>query len=420
MPISAMPAPMSEYIRAISAQNGLAVEMCAATALGVLSAAMGAGIWLESGRGMKVAGNLYIVMSARSGTGKSVAFRQIASRLNGAQTRMISEWSGKKDRDKDDPTPWPGFILTNATSEALAKTLEQNPGSAAALLTPDARGAIDIIFGRYTKGQSMDLDLYLNAWSYDSIVYARRQSGCYAVESPCLSIFFAVQPDKMSDFCAAPQFLDSGMAARILMFRAPQQRVEEGEAAPADVLASWDEMVDAALDLRQNAANAPTIRLSIEARQIRDELKRDQEQLLRNGRVPALDSVISRLAEQAMRLALVFHLARYRETAGEHDVHAEDMVGGGKLAQWFLAQAGSLLSPVTMVQNDKLRKRALDAFERRKAHEITVRLLRDNHGLDRDDLERLVSGFPEQFQLQVRQKGQGSGRPSEVFVKVAG
>jgi hypothetical protein len=422
MPLSAMPQPMCDYVQAISAQNGLSAEMCAATTLGVLSAAMGAGIWMESGRNLKLAGNLYIVMSARSGTGKSVAFRQIAGRLNSAQSAMIKEWSVRKEANSDDATPWPGFIFTNATSEALAKALEVNPGCAAALLTPDARGAIDIIFGRYTKGGSMDLDLYLNAWSYDNLTYARRQTGCYVVQSPCLSLFFAVQPDKMADFCAAPEFLDSGMAARILMLRVPQksEEGEEGEGAPAEVLEWWDQTVDAALHLRGNADSAPVIRLSPEARRVRDGIKQKQEKLLRAGRIPALDAVVCRWAEQAMRLALVFHVARHGEKVSDHELGAEDMEGGGTLAEWFLAQAASLLSPVTLAQNDKLRRRALDAFERRKSHEITVRLLKNSHGLDRDDLERLVATFPEEFRLQVRLKESGAGRPSEVFQKISG
>jgi hypothetical protein len=419
MPTSAMPEKMAEYIRAIADRNGLSHDLCAATALGVLSAAIGAGIWLESGRGLKLAGNLYIVISARSGTGKSVAFRQISERLHAEQTRILKEWQAKVENDKDDTSPWPGFIMTNATSEALAKALEVNPGCAAALLTPDARGAIDIIFGRYTKGQAMDLDLYLTAWSYDSLVYARRHGGCYAVQSPCLSLFFAVQPDKMADFCAAPAFLESGMAARILMLRVPQERRDEGEEAPADIIAWWEGTVEAALQLRQNGDNALLIRMTAEARVVCDALKREQDWLLKKGKTQALDSVISRLAEQAMRLALVFHVARYGEEAGAHELHVQDMEGGAHLARWFLAQAASMLSPVAMVQNDKLRQRALDAFERRKSSEITVRILRDHHGLDRDSLDRLVATFPEEFELVVRHNGQGAGRPSEVLTKLA-
>jgi hypothetical protein len=413
-PLHALPPGIRAYIEAVTRQNGIPVELAAATALSVLSAATGSGIRLNSGSGRRLTPNVYFLVGARSGLGKSVTYNQMAAPLIDEQARVIEAWKRAKDEAEGEPPPFPAFVVSNATSEAVARALSVNPGNAAAVMSPDARGAIGILEGRYAKNGGMDLDLYLSAFSGDAMTYLRRGSECFTIKAPCLTVFFAVQPDKLTDLCANPEFLESGLAARFLMVRCGGASGDEGAEVENGIVGQWEGIVREALELRAAADADAVIDLDGDAMEIRKALAADQKRMLRESKTPALDSLMSRVAEQAQRIALLMHVARNGRRAPEFPVSADEMRGGEAVARWFLPKAAELLAPATTAAAEKDRQKVLRVFAEKGVKQITARILRSNHGIFEETVERLAAAYPRQFRLH-RKKGETGGRPSPVL-----
>ncbi len=413
-PLNSLPPGIRAYTEAVTRQNGIPVELAAATALSVLSAATGSGIRLNSGAGRRLTPNVYFLVGARSGLGKSVTYNQMAAPLIDEQTRVIEAWKRAKDEAEGEAPPFPAFVVSNATSEAVARALSVNPGNAAAVMSPDARGAIGILEGKYAKTGGMDLDLYLSAFSGDAMTYLRRGSECFTIKAPCLTVFFAVQPDKLTDLCANPEFLESGLAARFLMARCGGESGDEGAEVESGIVGQWEGTVREALELRAAADADAVIDLDGDAMEIRKALAADQKRMLRENRTPALDSLLSRVTEQAQRIALLMHVARNGRRAREFPVSADEMRGGEAVARWFLPKAAELLAPATTAAAEKDRQKVLRVFAEKGVKQITARILRNNHGIFEETLERLAAAYPRQFRLH-RNKRETGGRPSPVL-----
>lgn len=80
-PILALPPVLREMVCSVADGHGLPVVMPAAIALAMVSAALGKGLRIASGRGRKTMGNLFVLLSAASGSGKSVAMGKLPRSL---------------------------------------------------------------------------------------------------------------------------------------------------------------------------------------------------------------------------------------------------------------------------------------------------------------------------------------------------
>jgi hypothetical protein len=411
-PFDSLPPVMRDMVLATAKQNGIAAEIPAMTAMGVMSAATGAGIILNSGPGKKLAPNLFLLLAARSGTGKSVSFSELADAMNSENHAIIEDWQRQQEASETD-IPFPSFIVSNATGEAVARALSVNPGNAAAVVSPDGRGAIGIIEGKYTNSGGMDLDVYLNGWARDPIIYARKTGPSFAMKLPSLSVFLAVQPDKLTAFSLKPEFAESGLAARFLMARIDSQIDDEGEPVPAETADRWADAVVAALGLRKRAADAPVVSLSPDAEIIRKEIVSEQKRTVREGCTPAMETTVNRWAEQSMRLALVFHVTRHGRGAGEREVSGEDLRAGETVATWFIGQAKQILAAAASDALERDRQRVLQVFTRNNVKVMTARMLRLNHSIFPDTIRRVAAGYPEQFRF--RENVGTGGRPTTVL-----
>ena len=94
-PVDALPPAMATIIAAVSRTERVPPALPAVCALGVVSAAIGAGLEVASGPNRVTRANLYLLASAESGSGKSETFRLIAAPLVDHQTRLLETWRQK-------------------------------------------------------------------------------------------------------------------------------------------------------------------------------------------------------------------------------------------------------------------------------------------------------------------------------------
>jgi len=199
-PVNLLPDPMREIVMETARLYQLPPDLPAALAMGAASAALGQGIQLNNPP-YSTAGNVYVVISADSGTGKSLAYRFLMEPLYAAQTAKALDFDlrvrpnlesekdiveekiaavkksvlNRKNRasPSDDETAKnqlrdlkisleqidallqpPRLIVEDATSQKMALLMSHN-AETIALLSPDAGDVISNILGQWTSTEPM-------------------------------------------------------------------------------------------------------------------------------------------------------------------------------------------------------------------------------------------------------------------------
>jgi len=176
--------------------------------LGILSTAIGKGLQVKSGANRVTRGNLYVLASAESGSGKSETFRHIAKPFIEFETELVERWKAeiqpellaerkileaeiakltKSAGDADGSTQreeiraelkeklaaldsvetklrQPALSCEDVTGEKLAVLLAHNREQLASL-SADALAVVNILLGRYNKLDRTDEGIYLKAFT---------------------------------------------------------------------------------------------------------------------------------------------------------------------------------------------------------------------------------------------------------------
>ena len=288
-PLDALPTAMASIIAAVSRSERVPLALPAVCALGIASAAIGAGLQVASGPNRVTRGNLYLLASAESGSGKSETFRIIAAPLKDHEKRRIEMWrketwpqlqseigvlereidllqkkaaktTEQMDRDrmlgelafklarKDELTRLavtPCIIAQDVTTERLASLLRDHREvlfSASA----DARKLVDNLLGRYNPGKTTDESLYLMAYSGDPVRVDRQGRESVILNSPCLALLWFVQPDLLIKLFDEESLSASGFLPRLLLCQtnaAPRRIEGEPQILSESVCGQWAQLI---------------------------------------------------------------------------------------------------------------------------------------------------------------------------------
>ncbi|HIC14564.1 MAG TPA: DUF3987 domain-containing protein, partial [Gemmatimonadetes bacterium] len=105
----------------------------------------------------------------------------------------------------------PRLLADDATPEAVAGLLAEQKGRLAIISTEG--GIFEIIAGRYSESVP-NLDVYLKAYSGDTIRVDRRSRPAEFIADPCLTVVLTVQPDVIRDLSSKRGFRGRGFLAR--------------------------------------------------------------------------------------------------------------------------------------------------------------------------------------------------------------
>jgi hypothetical protein len=420
-PFHAMPETLRKMALAVQEQSRAPGDLCAASSIGILSACIGAGIRVVSGPDMTVRPNVFVLTVARSGTGKSAAFSSLARHAEARQAEAVKRWRKQqgpptKGKPETPPPPAPVWNAGNTTSEALVQRLGSAPGEAACILSPDARCEIENVLGRYQGKQGgTDEGAYLKAWSGEPIIHSRKTSADVSCGNPCLSICWSVQPDVWERLVSKPAMVESGFLARALCVRCGNDfDKRQGVPVPPAIRGAWECLVDACFDLRSAGGDEPEVRFVKDAWERLDALRVEMIGFNEASTNTSLDPFAARVAENAMRLALVFHVARHGARAGDLPVSVMDAAGGIEVARWFFGRTLEMLAPAFAVKAEG-RKDDLASILQRKGGEVTLREMRKNHGFQEAEILALAKSFPSDFEIRrERRDGMDTGRTPET------
>jgi len=282
---------LRDYVQSIAQSYQVPVDAVAMLTVGVASFAVAKTIEVEPQPGWREPLPLWILVLLPSGERKSAVFAQILAPMHRwieqaseAMRAKIAEHvnrveiikaklkksqqkasSGKEEANSaedqasalsielaelEESTPHaPSFVVSDATTEALAQVLTHNQERA--LVASPEGDALDVLLGRYSDG-SANFGVWLSGHAGDAVQVRRRTRDSDRLRRPALAVALAVQPEAVSSLFAHSQARGRGLLARFLPCT-PQSHVGYRvlQPTPPDPILRkwWEEIISGLLDV---------------------------------------------------------------------------------------------------------------------------------------------------------------------------
>lgn len=389
-PLHCLPPAVEPMARAIAETERAPESLAGCCTLGILSASIGAGIHVQSSPQRVTRGNLEIVASAESGSGKSETFRHAARPFFDFEREHVETWqkqnlpdleaehailkseiaviekkAGKADgrTERDEiradlaakkaalaeaaaALHAPALCCEDVTSEKLAVLLMLNREQLASL-SPDAGAIVNNLLGRYSKLDRTDETIYLKAYSGDYCRVDRQKTPEPVIlRSPCLAALWLTQADKVETLLAERGLTEGGLIPRLLICHThakPRPIIEAEAGIPARVSTTYADLIRTLLETYRLASEPRGIRCAPEAMSAMNAhynaiVKR------RCGDLRDVTTFAARWTEQAWRIAVCLHAGLHGARAHEHKLELDTAKRAIELADWFAAQQLEILS----------------------------------------------------------------------------
>ena len=454
-PLDALSPIMRDIAAAVADTYQVPVSMPAMAALAIHAGAIGKTYRvINAVPGHQSHGNLYVLIAAERGCGKSTVAMRLARPLIDAKAELAKRFLLEKiERETkaavlqkqidgllrkamksvDDsvsltlqiegkkrelaevaphglPIPMPSLIEGDTTSEALTATLTAGD-QALVIYSPDGGDVVRVALGKYNKGQQGDFDLLLKGWSSESFFRNRVSSGRSDLV-PTLSVLLFVQPFILRELMGNEEAFERGLTARPLIFDPKLELLPDNgieRAVPDDITVAWDGYIRF---LTKERPTAPSfeVECSAEAREAFRQFHNESIQLLCTT-CAEVSGELSRWRENSVRIALNLYLAD--RTGGEiTGVQAERAV---RIMWWcgrsYLAILNQGRGTKKYARVQRLRAVLIDTPNRT----ITLRDFANRHNYDQGEVRALATEFPDLLKVEIRPSGGQGGRPSEVL-----
>ena len=388
-PLQHLPPAARAMAEAIARTERTPETLAGCCVLGFLSASIGAGIEVKNGPNRTARGNLAIMASAASGTGKGESFRHAARPFFEFENRMVERWKAdtlpglqaeahllkseianltkakgknKSGMEREDIRTElqkkhkaladvearlnePRTSCQDVTGEKLAVMLAQNQEQIFSV-SPEAGNIVNILLGRYNKLDRTDETIYLSAWTGEFVRADRLGRESVLLQRPCLAALWLVQPDKVETLLAEKSLTDGGLIPRLQLCETKAQPVpivDDVEEIPADTVNAWAALVNTLLETFRFASAPVTIETTPEAWEA---MKLHYNQIVARRLTDLLDmtTYAARWNEQAWRMAVCLHAGLHGEDAGARMLSADTAASAIALADWFAGEQLRILA----------------------------------------------------------------------------
>jgi DNA polymerase I-like protein with 3'-5' exonuclease and polymerase domains len=440
-PVEVLPAPLDEYVRQGALALGCDPAYLALPALAVAAAAVGNTRVLRLKRTWTEPCIIWSVVVGDSGTLKSPAYLLAVSHLFGVQKRLIEafkqeqvEYAAELERAKDDngpgaPPEQPELrrvVISDCTIEKVADILEDNPRGV--LVARDELAGWLGSFQRY-KGSAggSDLPHWLETFRAGTVVVDRKTGDRRHLFVPRanVSVTGGIQPGVLAR-ALTPEFLDAGLAARLLMAWPTKTPKVWSEAEVAeDVEAAYTGTLDALLaldfDTRDGERVPYVLSLSPDGKAAWVQFYNTwaQEQAAAEGDLAA---AYSKLEAYAARFALLHHVIAhvYLDVDDRRPVGIKSIEAGVTLSRWFANEARRIYAILNESDEQRDARRLLE-FVRARGGRITVRRLHQSNTRKYRDADQARAALDNLAQAGLGywtrpQTGPKGGQPAVWFV----
>jgi replicative DNA helicase len=341
-PLDTLPEWIRNHAADVANELQVAVDLPALLALSALGVAQAGHVVVHVKNTWRENVNLYIAVALPPGAGKSPAVRAMTHPIDMAERdarldvesrikyveleRTVIEGKKKKAEAAGDLATArghlaelesdslrvpvvPRYVADDATPEKLAQMMCEQGGRMALISTEG--GPFEMMTGRYSERSN--LEVYLQAWSGDTIRIDRVSRDSLHIANPVLSVCLTVQPSVISALADRPELAGRGLTARF-MYAVPRDFVghrdllSEQDSNPAHVHAYETRL--AAL-MRHGRPEYPTVlAMTTEARRMFLEWRQDLErQRTPDGALRPLAEWTTKLESSVVRVAGLLAIA---------------------------------------------------------------------------------------------------------------
>lgn len=255
----------------------------------------------------------------------------------------------------------PILVVQDATTQALAKALSEQQER---LTIADAEGLVfDIISAtcKASNGSSAgDVTMFIHAWGGEPVTSMRISRQPLVLREPLLTFGIMTQPEHFKQALSDPQLTARGLFARFLI-NLPQhlpaaQRCTEREArtAPASIVEAWHTLV--ANLLNEPVPEEPlTIRYLSDAAEVSNAYERKIKIAADTAEAGGLKEFLAKLPAQMNRITGLLHIAKYVCTgnAAMLGIEADTAQKATQICEYYRRQAEMLYGISQTVQEEQ-------------------------------------------------------------------
>jgi hypothetical protein len=430
-PFHCLPDIMKPIIEDCVNLYGVHSDIPASVCLGTVSASIGRYAKIKTHKYLNT-GNLYILGSARSGTGKSITAKSISkplflreieyknqSRKSNSRAIVSVEMEKqeyeriKKDKHLDKAEKIdqltkikmmiealeadardPVFICEDVTSQKLAQIMSEN-NEQIAVISFEANSIYQQWLGKYNSGDP-DENIYLASNTGDPVKVHRMGRPEITMSEPCLSLMALSTPDLMEKLFKNERFLTGGLLARCLVFESQSAPIEDdGKELASNVQAwnNWDFLIRRNFDDYLIRKADTVFRASKGACDVLREYGNEKV----GNKVVSLDAFKARQSQKAERVALILHLSNLSNMSNE--ISRETAQNAVEIVRWYEAQIEVITSAGIWNQCESEAASLMQLLINQYRSGITLRDLKRKHGKKENHLRWIVEQFPNRFEI---------------------
>lgn len=462
-PLECLPEPCAGMARAIAKTDRTPESLAGCCILGILSASIGAGLQVVSGPSRLTRGNVYILISAESGSGKSETFRRVVRPFTDFEAGIVEKWrehvlpEAEAERDileseisalkkaavqaqsaeerqemrsklegkkrelaaSEARMRPPVLCCEDVTTEKLAVMLSER-GECMASLSPDAGTIVNNLLGRYSKLDRTDETIYLKGFSGDYCRVDRQGRESVVLRSPCVTVVWFTQPDKVETLLGKRSFTDGGLIPRLLICHSnaePREIDDDPAEIPASVSSDYQNLIRELLKTYRLAETPLTIQVAPQATAAFKDHYNAVVHRWKPGEVRDIGSFALRWTEQAWRIAVCLHAGKHGRHAHERLLELATTKLAIEIADWFAGQQLKILS----AGREATRKRKRDDVFELLADKTSGITSRDVHrariAQTSEQARELLQTLETEGALFGRDMATG-GRPSRIYTRL--
>ena len=455
-PVECLPPALGEYVKSVSDNIQVSVDMAAVSALAVCAICVQRKFIINPKPGWIEPLNLYAVIVAKPSERKSPVMKSMTRYIyeyikaennrrapeietyktqrtmleNAIESIMKAKTKDEKSKLKSimekkrelwelEPVRPMRLIADDVTPEALTSLLADNGGKMAVI---SAEGGIfETMSGMYNN--KVNIDAVLKAYSGDYIQVDRKGRQSESIEYPALTILLFIQFLVLNNIMENDTFRGRGMLARFL-YSIPQSvvgnRNYNTKAVDPDVKRGYENLLYSLLSI-PDQSRPEVIYLSDEASDLSMDFFNELEPRL-IGDLEEIEEWAGKYHGQVMRIAGIIHCCIHGENATNEPVSGDTFQNAITIGKYFLEHAKAAFQIMGLGESPDVKdaKYILKRFESTGKTEMSKR---DLHQLCKDKKRFEQSEYMEPIlQLLIDhgyiriEKVQTGGRPTENII----
>jgi Protein of unknown function (DUF3987)/DnaB-like helicase N terminal domain len=471
-PLDALPLTLRAPVEELMRHYGVPALLPAICALVANSVALGRGVFALSDV-RRTYGNLYAIIGAKSGSGKTPPFEELTAPLMEMQNELDDQFKeeikprlqadlkiltaeitelvkpktkrsgkssfGKEDEEQaeeedrrarlakligeqaklEEELQFTGRIWTeDFTSEALGVLLANN-NEQLAVLTDDGGIVIHNLLGRYTEGEVKDDTFLCKAKTVSPVPVDRIGRDSILLKRPCLTMLVLTQPDLLHRLVSNERILLGGFMARCL-FADSQMEIQDRTEASFEmpdqkVMADWNQYIRSVAKKFRFSQNKEPYQIWVQPAVY----KRSQDYYNHwaakaRGTLSDVASFAIRNCERAWEIAINLHIGIHGINCASY-LDLETFENAIRIADFFADRQLEVLSRPRIEAQEKRVSRLEEVFAKHGNQPITMRTLVRTHGMKKEDVLSSVKSRTDLFCFTTVDPPHGGSKSTVVF-----